>query len=159
MRRSDWQVSFPPLFRYYTDHSQLSKALYSIKWSWLLLCCMEWYFFNLLMYFTLLKIVGILLKIKVPYILYLLVIFCVVILVLRSSWKQIVAWYWKSILMFVTAVLAPIIHRLWGSAVCWNPVLEDLTVIFHVCDFTTWLRRYSAYISNVTTRGARDWLH
>ena len=34
-----------------------------------------------------------------------------------------------------------------------KPCTRRLDCHFQVCDFTTWLRRYSAYISNVTTGG------
>jgi hypothetical protein len=104
MRPSGWQVSFPPLFCHYTDHSELSKVLYLIKWSWLLLCCMKWEspsvcwcilcFWRLLVFYAS-EDCWYFPENKVPCILLLLVILCVVILVLRSSWKQMVAWYWK----------------------------------------------------------------
>ena len=96
---------------------------------------------------------------KVPCLLYHLVIFCVVIQVFYKFLEANSHLILKMDSDVCDSLFGPNHSQTLRFCCVLKPCTGRLDCHFHVCDFTTWFRRYSAYISNVITRGARDQPH
>lgn len=93
---------------------------------------------------------------KVPFLLSLLVIFCVVILAFCKFLEANSCLILKMDSDICDSFIGPR-HSLTLRFCCvLKPCASRLDCHFHVCDFTAWLSGYSAYIRDLTTMGARD---